>query len=143
MQNINFTEYPPPTPHYKGIPITTSEGILQGISTRILLYRLALGGTFNNRAISTLGIKSFFSTLSKADFTMTGCLKAVLIHQIIPIMMEYNTQKHSPDKILKIESRRSAPYPCYNFDINSKDNTSPPPNTTISINLKHIILINM
>ena len=59
-KNINFTEYPPPTTHHKGIPLVTFEGILQGISTRILVYGLALGGTFNNQAISTLGIESFF-----------------------------------------------------------------------------------
>ena len=86
-KNINFKEYSPPTMHQKGIPIITFEGILQGISTRILLYGLALGVTFNNHAISTLAIENFFSTLSKADFTMTSCPKAVQIHQIIPIMM--------------------------------------------------------
>ena len=98
-KDITFTEYPPATKHHKGIPIITFEGILQGISTRLILYDLALAGTFNNRAISTLGIENFFSTLLKADFTMTGCPKAVQIHQIIPIMMEYNTQKHNPNKI--------------------------------------------
>ena len=36
-ENINFTEYPPPTTHHKGIQIITFEGILQGISTGILL----------------------------------------------------------------------------------------------------------
>ena len=97
-KDITFTEYPPPTKHHKGIPIITFEGILQGISTRLILYDLALAGTFNNCAISTLGIENFFSTLLKADFTMTGCPKAVQIHQIIPIMMEYNTQKHNTNK---------------------------------------------
>ena len=59
-KDITFTEYPPPTKHHKGIPIITFEGILQGISTRLILYDLALAGTFNNRAISTLGIENFF-----------------------------------------------------------------------------------
>ena len=73
------------------------------------------------------GIEIFFSTLSKADFTMTGCPKAVQIHQIIPIMMEYNTQKHNPNKIFKMDSRRPTPYPCYNLDVNITENNSPMP----------------
>ena len=124
-KDINFTDYPPPTMHYKGIPIITFEGILQGISTRLSLYDFALASTFNNRAISTLGIEIFFSSLSKADFTMTGCPKAVQIHQIIPIMMEYNTQKHNPNKILKMDCRRGTPYPSYHLDVNNTQNNLP------------------
>ena len=72
---INFEEFPPYGSHVKGIPVITYEGLLQCISTRINLYQLSKSGTYNNHAISTLGIESFFSSLSKADFTMTGCLK--------------------------------------------------------------------
>ena len=69
--------------HIKGIPIITYEGLLQGISTRIALYNVSQTGTYNNRAISALGIESFLSSLSKADLTMTGCPKATHIHRII------------------------------------------------------------
>ena len=65
-QNIDFTEYPSTTTH-KGIQIITFEGILQGISTRISLYGLVLGGTFNKRAISTLGIESYFLLYQKQN----------------------------------------------------------------------------
>ena len=101
--------------HIKGIPIISYEGLLQGISTRIALYNLSKTKTYNNRSISTLGIESFFSTLSKADFTMTGCPKATQIHKILPIMMDYQTRKHNPDKIFKRDPHRSAPYPYHNM----------------------------
>ena len=59
MEQVNLAEFPPST-HVKGIPIITFEGLLQGTSTRMMLYHFAKLGTFNNRAISTLGIESFF-----------------------------------------------------------------------------------
>ena len=62
---IHFDDYPMGSTHIKGIPIITYKGLLQGISTRISLYNISQTGTYNNRAISTLGIESFFSTLSK------------------------------------------------------------------------------
>ena len=115
-KDVNFSDYPCLTTHIKGIPIITYEGILQEISTRILLYSLSASGTYNNRAISTLGIKNFFSSLSKADFTMTGCPKSMQIHKIIPVMMQYNTHKHDPDKIFKMDQRRGTPYPSSNLE---------------------------
>ena len=84
------------------------------------MYQLSQTGTYNNHAISTLGIESFFSSLSKVDFTMTGCPKATQIHKIMPVMMEYNWHKHNPDKIFKMDGRQGAPYHYYNMDkINS------------------------
>ena len=127
VSGINFEEFPPYGSHVKGIPVITYEGLLQCISTRINLYQLSKSGTYNNHAISTLGIESFFSSLSKADFTMTGCPKAMQIHKIIPVMMEYNWHKNNPDKIFKMDGRQGAPYPYYNMDkihTSSSDNES-------------------
>ena len=90
--------------------------MLQGISTRISLYNISQTGTYNNRAISTLGIESFFSTLSKANFTMTGCPKAMQIHKILPIIMDFQNHKHNPDKIFKVDPQRGAPHPYYNME---------------------------
>ena len=115
-KDVNFDEYPPLSTHIKGIPIVTYEGIIQGISTRILLYKLTRNLTFNNRAISTLAIESFFASLSKADFTMMGCPKATQIHRILPIMMQYNSYKHDPDKKFHMDSRQAAPYPHYDLE---------------------------
>ena len=67
---------------------------------------------------------------------MTSWPKAVEIHQIIPIMMEYNTQKHNPNKIFKMDFRRGTPYPCYNLDINTNDNIAPTPTTNTSEQFK-------
>ena len=103
IKNVKFSDYPCPTTHIKGIPIIVYEGILQGISTRILLYSLSKSGMYNNRSISTLGIENFFSSLSKADFTMTRCPKSMQIHKIMPVMMQYNTHRHDPDKIFKMD----------------------------------------
>ena len=41
LTNVDFSDFPPPGTHIKGIPIVTYEGILQGITTRILLYNLS------------------------------------------------------------------------------------------------------
>ena len=129
VSGINFEEFPPYGSHVKGIPVITYGGLLQCISTRINLYQLSKSGTYKNCAISTLGIESSFSSLSKADFTMTGCPKAMQIHKIIPVMMEYNWHKSNPDKIFKMEGRQGAPYPYYNMDkihTSSSDNESEP-----------------
>ena len=92
------------------------EGILQGISTRILLYKLACNITFNNRAISTLAIESFFAVLSKAGFTMMGCPQATQIYRNLPIMMQYNSYKHDPEKKFCMDSRQGTPYPHYDLE---------------------------
>ena len=89
VKDVDFTNFPPPSTHVKGILIVTCEGLLQGITTHIMLYQISMTKTFNNRAISTLGIKSFFTSLSKADMMMTGCPKAVQIHRMLPVMMEH------------------------------------------------------
>ena len=115
VKDVNFSDYLCPTTHIKGIPIITYEGNLQEISTRILLYSLSTSGTYNNRATSTLAIENFFSSLSKVDFTMTGCPKSMQIHKIIQVMMQYNIHKHDPDKIFKMDQRRGTPYPSSNF----------------------------
>ena len=108
VKDVDFTNFPPPSTHVKGIPIVTDEGLLQGITTCIMLYQISMTKTFNNRGISTLGIESLsLSSLSKADMMMTGCPKAVQIHRILPIMMQYKSCKYDPDKIFQMNSRYS------------------------------------
>ena len=124
MEQLNLAEFPPPSTHVKGIPIITFKGLLWGISTRIMLYHFAKIGTFNNKAISTLCIESFFSSLSKADFTMTGCPKATQIHRTIPIMMMYNTMKHNPDKKFAMDVHQGVPYPGYELEPRSSSFSS-------------------
>ena len=110
MKDVDFTNFPPPNTHIKGIQIVTYEGLLQGITTHIMLYQISMTKTVNNRAIYTLGIESFFASLSKVDMMMTGCPKAVQIDRILPIMMQYNSYKHDPDKIFQMDSRKGTPY---------------------------------
>ena len=50
----------PPTKYIDGMPVTTFEAILITISSCFTLYSIAQLGSYNHRAISTLGIESFF-----------------------------------------------------------------------------------
>ena len=52
-QFVNFHSYPPPSTHVLGIPIITFEGLLQGISIRLMLYGYS-NMAFSMRSISTL-----------------------------------------------------------------------------------------
>ena len=84
-------------------------------------YCLSTSGTYSNRAIYTLGIENFFSLLLKADFTITGHPKSNQIHRIIPVMMQYNTHKHDPEKIFKMDQRRGTRYPSSNLEHGSNE----------------------
>lgn len=128
-RNNNFNTFPPPSTHYRGIPIVTYEGILQNISTRLSLYQLARGNKYNHRAISTLGVESFFSDLSRVDFTQTGCPKACQIPKIMSAVCEVNNHKHNPSKGFTMDQRRGAPYPATLMDQHVPYATSSPKST--------------
>ena len=61
------------------MPIQTYEAILENISTRIYLYRIALGGVYNSHSVSTLANESFFSDVNRMDKNSgASYLKAVI-----------------------------------------------------------------
>ena len=76
MKDVDFTQYPPPSTHIKGIPIVMYEGILQNISLRIAMYKYAKNNSYNQRAISTLPVENFFGDLTAMEFSGLGCPKS-------------------------------------------------------------------
>ena len=92
--------------------------LLQATSLCIALYTLSSKHTFNHKAISTGGIESSFSDLSIIEITGTGCPKAYQIPKLIKtILVEYNTAKHNPTKLFKMDRRRGVPYKSTVLDI--------------------------
>ena len=73
--DVDFSEYPPPSTHMKGIPIVTYKGILQNISLRIAMYRLAKNRRYNQCSVSTLAVDNFFGDLTAMEFSGLGCPK--------------------------------------------------------------------
>ena len=69
------------------------ESIMQGISTRMQIFALSQTPV-NQRAISTLLIKSFFSDLTHMEFSGLGCPKAVDIPRLISHVAEINHIRH-------------------------------------------------
>ena len=68
---LDYSDYPPPSQYIDGIPIRTFECILHGISTRFALLNNSHKGYYAARAISTLGIESWFSEISQMEFSGT------------------------------------------------------------------------
>ena len=117
LQFYDPTDYPPPSTHIYGLPLPTFEMLLQSTSIRIALYLVSEFHTFNHRAISTKGIESSFSDLSIVDITGTSCPKAYQIPKLISMLVEYNTAKHDPTKLFKMDTHRGKPYVSHVLDI--------------------------
>ena len=79
----NLSDYPPPGSHIQGIPIKTYEALLHSISTRFSLFGLSSKQKYNTRAISTLAVESFFSDLTRYEFSGLGAPKAVDIPKLL------------------------------------------------------------
>ena len=86
--------------HFKGMPITTYEALLQNISTRIYLFSCAKGGTYNSRSVTTLSNESFFADLVRMDKEGNGYPKAFNIPKIMGRVVTLNYYKHKADKYL-------------------------------------------
>ena len=94
----NFSDYPPPTNHVEGILIKTYEALLHTISTRFTLFGLSSLNTYNIWSISTLAVKSFFSDLTRFEFSGLGALKAVDIPKLISHVVHINSVKLNPNR---------------------------------------------
>ena len=101
-----YSIIPPPSTHIYNLPIQTFEMIMQATSMWIALYLLSEKHKFNNRAISTGRVESTFSDLSIVEITGTGCPKAYQIPKLMSILVEYNTAKHDPTKLFKMDKCR-------------------------------------
>ena len=93
---VQWKEMPPPINYIKGIPVPIYELLMQGISTHLQIYVLSTM-LINQRSISTVGIKSFFSDITHMEFSGLGCPKAVDIPCLITYVTELNTIRHDPN----------------------------------------------
>lgn len=102
-------EYPPPTTHLNLMPVRTYEAIRQINSARFLLYFLNSG--YNQRSISTLDVESFFSDLTRSEFTGLGMPKAVDVPKLISRTVKLNAIKHSADRGFEFHTSSKLKYP--------------------------------
>ena len=107
----NLSDYPPPGSHIQGIPIKTYEALLHSISTRFSLFGLSSKQKYNTRAISTLAVESFFSDLTRYEFSGLGAPKAVDIPKLLSHVVHINTLKHNPDRGFEFTTSTCDNYP--------------------------------
>ena len=110
---LQFSHYPPNKTHVAGIPIRTYEALLHCISTRFSLFTLSSSRSYNTRAISTLAVESFFSDLTRFEFSGLGAPKSVDIPKLITHVVHINSTKHDPDRGFEFTTSTRDNYPCY------------------------------
>ena len=108
---FNMSDYPPPSTYVEGIPIKTYEALLHSISTRYSLFGLSSTKSYNTRAISTLAVESFFSDLTRYEFSGLGAPKAVDIPKLISHVVHINTLKHNPNRGFEFTTSTRDNYP--------------------------------
>ena len=116
LSKCNISDYPPITTHVEGIPIRTYEAILHTISTRFSLFSMSSTQSYNTRAISTLAVESFFSDLTRYEFSGLGAAKAVDIPKLISHVVHVNTTKHNPSRGFEFTTSTRDNYPTYLMD---------------------------
>ena len=110
---LEFSHYPPNKTHISGIPIRTYEALLHCISTRFSLFQLSSRRCYNTRAISTLAVESFFSDLTRFEFSGLGAPKSVDIPKLISHIVHINSAKHDPNRGFEFTTSTRDNYPCY------------------------------
>lgn len=108
---VDYSDYPPPTQYIEGIPIRTFESLMHGISTRFALLSHCEKAQFAARAIGTLGIETWFSTISRMEFSSLGCPKACDIPRLIAKLVEINSVKHDPGRGFHFDTTQKNVYP--------------------------------
>ena len=108
-----LADFPPKTTHIAGIPILTFEAILHCTSTRFSLYHQAEKNMYNTRSISTLAIESFFSDLSRFEFSGSGNPKAVDIPKLVSHVVHINSTKHDPERGFEFTTSTRDNYPVH------------------------------
>ena len=114
---LEFSHYPPNKTHISGIPIHTYEALLHCISTRFSLFHLSSKRCYNTRAISTLAVESFFSDLTRFEFSGLGAPKSVDIPKLISHIVHINSAKHDPNRGFEFTTSTRDNYPCYMMQI--------------------------
>ena len=117
--------FPPPSKYIDGMPVTTFEAILITISSRFTLYSIAQLGSYNHRSISTLGIESFFSDLTRMEFSGLGTPKSCDIPKLISHLVELNRVKYDPDRGFKFNITKETVYLYYLMENREEENSHP------------------
>ena len=89
-RDVDFSEYPPPSTYVKGIPIVMYKGILQNISLRKAMYRMAKNRRYNQHSVSTLAVENFFRDLTAMEFSGFGCPKSTDIMKLMGHVIQLN-----------------------------------------------------
>ena len=76
------------------MPVQTWEAIIQVISTRLYLYSMAHGNTYNTRSVST----ESFADLKQMDKEGYGYPKAANVDKVIGKTVTINAFKHKANK---------------------------------------------
>ena len=113
LSKCEICKYPPPTTDVQGIPIKTYEAILHTISTRFSLYSISKSKSYNTRAVSTLAVESFFSDLTRYEFSGLGAPKLVDIPKLISHVVHINATKHNPYRGFEFTTSTRDNYPVY------------------------------
>ena len=111
LSKCEICKYPPPTTDVQGIPIKTYEAILHTISTRFSLYSISKSKSYNTRAVSTLAVESFFSDLTRYEFSGLGAPKSVDIPKLISHVVHINATKHNPYRGFEIHYKYTRQLP--------------------------------
>ena len=117
----NFSDYPPPMTHVQGSSIKTYEALLHTISTRLSLFGLSATNTYNTRSISTLAVESFFSDLTRFEFSGLGAPKAVDIPKLISHVVHINSLKHNAERGFEFTMSTRDNYPTILMDVDDSN----------------------
>lgn len=108
---VNFNVYPPKKQYIAGIPVVTFESLLHNITSRIQLYHILDGRSFNHRSISTLSVESFFSLMSRMRGTYNGCPKATCLSSIFQNILHMEQLQSDPTNIFYVHVSNKKSYP--------------------------------
>ena len=123
---VNFNVYPPKKKYIGGMPVVTFESLLHNITSRIQLYHLLDGKSFNHRSISTLSVESFFSLMSRMRGTYNGCPKSTCLSSIFQNILHMEQLQSDPKNIFYVHVSNKKTYPDFipmsdNEDTQSSD----------------------
>ena len=124
----------------QGIPTKTYEALLHTISTRFSLFGLSASNAYNTKSISTLAVESFFSDLTRFEFSGLGAPKAVDIPKLISHVVHINSLKHNPERGFEFTTSTCNNYPTILMDVdysNYSDSIFKPHNFDVKTDKKN------
>ena len=98
LEGTNFAVFPPYGSFVLGIPVATFDSLLVGIERRCQMVPYLPSERFCSRAVSTLDIECFFSTLVSLDPHRTGCLNPDDVGGVMSAEVEITQSKLNPKR---------------------------------------------